>query len=140
MTTYTPTPTTGLALATHLQTDHGHGPTGRSNVRELRAAHGKAHAAAGLGHVHKLPVADSGLLENPTAENGTTKIGRQVQVSHSPETNARAVAQMMDRLDDLAADEKDGTQEYAELRDRLLAFTDQHPEIAHIVRASGYPV
>lgn len=54
--------------------------------------------------------------------------------------NARLVSRILDRLDDLAADEKDGTAEYADLRDELLAFVDAHPEIASIVRESGYPV
>lgn len=53
---------------------------------------------------------------------------------------AKYVARLMDKLDDLAADELDGTAEYADLRDELLAFVDNHPEIADIVRSSGYPV
>lgn len=54
--------------------------------------------------------------------------------------DARYIARLLDRLDDLAADEKEATPEYADLRDELLAFVDSHPAVAPIVRESGYPV
>lgn len=58
----------------------------------------------------------------------------------TPRDAAAHAARLLDRLDDLAAAELDGTPEYADLRDELLAFVDDHPEVASIVRDSGYPV
>lgn len=54
--------------------------------------------------------------------------------------DARYISNLLDRLDELAADEKEGTPEYADLRDEMLAFVDTHPAVASIVRESGYPV
>lgn len=62
-------------------------------------------------------------------------------MSYSPETNARAVEAMMERLDAIWDAAKGGTVDpsYWELRDQLLDFAERHPEIASIVRAAGYP-
>lgn len=50
-----------------------------------------------------------------------------------------AIAKLLNLLDDVFADEG-GSARYFDLRDELFEYVDRYPEIAPVVRASGYPV